>query len=136
MTLQSNADRGRVTERDWAGRLSGLVLVWGLPIGAMLGAIALDPLPKTLVWMAALGWMGVACLLNARRCGRTHCYYTGPFFLIMILPVALHGFAVMPLGPDGWQWLGMAVGIGGGCLWCLTEAAFGRYRKGDEGPRR
>jgi len=28
--------------------------------------------------------MGTACILNARRCGRTHCRYTGPYYLAMI----------------------------------------------------
>jgi hypothetical protein len=27
--------------------------------------------------------MGVACIVNALRCGRVHCYLTGPFFLLM-----------------------------------------------------
>lgn len=114
--------------RDWTARVGSLALAWGLPIAAMLTAIALDPLVKTVVWIAALAWMGVACLLNARRCGRTHCYYTGPFFLVMTVPVALHGFAILPFGPEGWRWLGLAIGIGGGGLWCLTEAVLGRYR--------
>jgi len=26
--------------------------------------------------------MGGACLVNAVRCGRLHCYVTGPFFLL------------------------------------------------------
>lgn len=114
--------------RDWTARAGSLALAWGLPIAAMLTAIALDPLIKTVVWIAALAWMGVACLLNARRCGRTHCYYTGPFFLVMTVPVALHGFAILPFGPEGWRWLGLAIGIGGGGLWCLTETVLGRYR--------
>jgi Ca2+/Na+ antiporter len=41
------------------------------------------------VWIIALIWMGSACILNARRCGRTHCRYTGPYYLVMIVPVLL-----------------------------------------------
>ncbi len=72
--------------------------------------------------------MGVACLINARRCGRRHCYYKGPFFLLMTIPVALHGFEIIWLGPEGWKWLGVSIGVLGGGLWCGTEAVMGRYR--------
>ena len=44
---------------------------------------------RAVVWTVALIWMGVACILNARRCGRTHCRYTGPYYLVMIAPVVL-----------------------------------------------
>lgn len=81
-------------------------------------------------WVGALGWMGIACLVNARRCKRTHCYYTGPFFLAMVVPVALHGSEIFWLGPEGWQWLGLATVIGAAGLWCLTEKVFGRYSQG------
>ena len=113
---------------DWAAGRKGLVLVWGLPIAAMLGATSLEANVKTGVWLLALLWMGGACLLNARRCGRTHCYFTGPFFLLMSVPVALHGFAILPLGPEGWRWLGTAVAAGGGGIWYLSEKFWGRYR--------
>ena len=105
------------------------ILAWGLPIAAMVLAVFLGPVGKTLVWVAALTWMGAACLMNARRCGRTHCYYTGPFFLLMTIPVALHGFAIVPFGPDGWRWLGIAIAVGAGGIWVLTEKAWGRYRR-------
>ena len=44
---------------------------------------------RAVVWTVALVWMGAACILNARRCGRTHCRYTGPYYLAMIAPVVL-----------------------------------------------
>ena len=102
-------------------------LHWGLPVAAMLGVIPLQHPTKTWVWLAALVWMGLACLRNARRCARTHCYFTGPFFLAMTIPASLHGFGIWSLGDDGWRWLGMAIGIGGGGIWCVTEKLWGRY---------
>ena len=77
--------------------------------------------------MAGLAWMGTACILNARKCGRTHCYYTGPFFLIMILPDFLHGYGIVPLGDERWKWLGLAVGLGSWGITALTERKFGTY---------
>jgi hypothetical protein len=103
------------------------MVAWGNPIAALVGAIALEPLLKTFVWIAALVWMGVACLANARRCARTHCFITGPFFLLMTVPVSLHGLDIYSLGPEGWDWLGLAVAVGGGIFWCLPEMIWGRY---------
>ncbi|TCD16730.1 hypothetical protein E0D97_01965 [Oricola cellulosilytica] len=111
--------------RDWRSAL----LHWGIPIGAMVATIGVPHPGKTLVWIAALVWMGAACLMNARRCGRTHCYFTGPFFIVMTIPVALHGFEVVWLGPDGWKWLALTIGGLGGALWCGTEKLMGTYRR-------
>lgn len=114
-------------KKDWVGNYRGFIVVWGLPIAAMIGAKFVEPTPKTVVWIAALVWMGAACLANAKRCGRTHCYFTGPFFLVMTVPVLLHGFEIVPLGPEGWKWLGIAIAVGGGGLWCLTERFWGKF---------
>ncbi|MFP6706225.1 MAG: hypothetical protein VCE75_09380 [Alphaproteobacteria bacterium] len=66
-------------DEDWATGVSDFMLAWGLPMAAMVGSVLVDPFIKTLIWIMALTWMGGACLLNACRCGRTHCFYTGPF---------------------------------------------------------
>lgn len=100
-----------------------------MPVAAIVTAIWLDPVPKTLVWIAALSWMGGACLLNARRCGRRHCYFTGPFFLVMAIAAGLHGFGILPLGLNGWNWLGNTLGIGAVVLWCGPELIWGKYVK-------
>ncbi len=114
---------------DWATGIKGFSLAWGLPIAALVGTIFVDPTLKTVIWIVALTWMGGACLLNARRCRRTHCFYTGPFFLVMTIPVALHGFAILPFGPEGWRWLSIMVGAGGGGIWYMTEKVWGRYQR-------
>ena len=114
-------------DTDSLKRVRSFVLYWGIPIAAIVVAIWLDQPVKTWVWVTGLSWMGTACILNARKCGRTHCYYTGPFFLIMILPVYLHGSGVVPLGDNGWKWLGLAVGLGGYGITAFTERKFGKY---------
>jgi hypothetical protein len=114
---------------DWAGDVRSYALAWGLPSAALVVAIFLDPGARTLVWAAALAWMGVACLMNARRCGRRHCYLTGPFFLLMAVAALLHGFGFVRLGPNGWLWLGVTIVAGGyGALWYLPERIWGKYR--------
>lgn len=74
--------------------------------------------------------MGTACILNALRCGRIHCYLTGPFFLLMAVAVVLHGLGIVWLGPNGWIWLGLTlIVVGGGLLWYLPERVWGKYAR-------
>lgn len=112
--------------RDLVASPLGFALHWGLPILAMLAAIALSHPVKTWIWVTALVWMGGACLWNAHRCGRRHCYWTGPFFLVMTLPVFAHGYGFVSLGAEGWKWLGLAIGGGAVAITALTERG-GKY---------
>lgn len=116
------------SKRDLLGSTRSAVLAWWLPIGAMLLTIPLPDGPKTVIWVLALTWMGGACLLNARRCGRVHCRYTGPFLLAMTLPVLGHGTGLVPLGKAGWLLLGLSIGAGTAAIWRLSERLLGRYR--------
>ena len=84
---------------------------------------------RTIVWTVALCIMGAACIANARRCGRVHCFITGPFFLVMALVTLLYGLGVVPLGRNGWNLIGMIILIGAIVLCCLPEMFLGRYRK-------
>jgi len=116
------------SSHDWLSTRRGRLLAWWLPIGAMLLAIPFSDGPKTAIWVVALAWMGIACLRNVRRCGRVHCLYTGPFLLAMTLPVLAYGAGVLPLGGDGWRWLGLSVGLGVTAIWWLSERLLGQYR--------
>lgn len=84
---------------------------------------------RTAAWAAALSIMGTACVANAARCGRMHCYLTGPFFLVMAVVTLLYGIGVVPLGANGWNVIGMTVLVGAIALSCLPELFFGKYRK-------
>ncbi len=113
---------------DLLGSMRNSAIAWWLPIGLMVLAIWLPNAPKTLVWAAALCWMGGACLWNARRCGRVHCRYTGPFMLAMVIPVLGQGSGLVSLGSEGWFWLGVMIGLGSGSIWRLSEKLLGHYR--------
>lgn len=113
-------------KQDFLATLPGALIAWGLPVAAMVAVIGVPHPVKTWVWVAGLAWMGGACLWNARRCGRRHCYWTGPFFLVMAAPVLGYGYGFLPLGPGGWKWLGAAIGIGAFGLAAWTERG-GRY---------
>jgi len=77
--------------------------------------------------VVALIWMGTACILNSRRCGRTHCRYTGPYYLGMIGPVLMLASGVVSAGFSGWLILGVLILAGGKIIWWATEFAWGKF---------
>jgi hypothetical protein len=115
------------SKADWAGSWLALGLVWGLPAAAMLLALLLEPGLRAVVWIAMLVWMGLACVANARRCGRTHCRYTGPFFLASAGLVAAYAAGVLALGGYPWLMLGSFVVVGNALIWSASERALGTY---------
>ena len=108
-------------------------LLYWLPAIAIVvaGAPAISNGWRTVVWTVALATMAVACIVNALRCGRVHCYVTGPFFLLMALVALSYGLGILHLGGNGWNLLGLATLIGAIALWCLPEMFLGKYRQRD-----
>jgi len=122
------ADEATVADRgDWAGSPVMFTLLWGLPAVVMLLALLLNPVPRALVWIFMLSWMGGACLENARRCGRTHCRYTGPFFLGMAAAVLAYITGALPLGSQPWLVLAIVIALGNALIWWVSERALGTY---------
>jgi hypothetical protein len=105
--------------RGWSA-----VLFWGLPVIALVVG-SYYPRVRLVLWISALVVMGVACLRNAVRCGRVHCYVTGPLFLLAAAYVALSGFHFVPMQPGLFLDIILAVAV----LACLAEIPFGKYRK-------
>lgn len=120
----ADADRAGL---DWSGDWRTFGLLWGIPGGAMAAGALLDPPLRAIVWTIMLLWMAGACFANARRCGRTHCRFTGPFFLLMAGWVAGYGFGLLPLGPYGWSILGGMTLVGFVLLWWVSERAGGTF---------
>jgi hypothetical protein len=113
--------------RDWLGSWGSSALAWWIPHAAILaGLFAPTPL-RVVVWTIALIWMGAACILNARQCGRTHCRYTGPYYLAMIAPVLVLGSGVVSTGIYGWIVLGVIIVGGSKLIWWATERAWGKF---------
>ena len=110
------------------------LLLWRLPTAALIASLlAGDTKLKTGVWTGALTQMGLACLVNASGCGRVHCYFTGPFFLLGAAASLLQGLGSIRLG---WGRLGMVLLVGGLSLGYLPEMLWGKYarRAGACGP--
>src|SRR6516165_12825483 len=107
------------TSRDWLGSKRTSVLAWGFPLVAIIGGLFAPVSLRTAGWVIALGWMGAACMLNARRCNRTHCRYTGPYYLAMILPVMALGTDWVSAGIYGWIALGLLILGGSKLIWWI-----------------
>jgi len=78
------------------------------------------------LWIPALLVMGVGCLVNASRCGRLHCYFTGPVFTLGAVYVGLAVVNIMPMYPGAFLLTLRALAM----LAPLAEFPFGKYGKG------
>ena len=117
--------------RDILSSWWGAFVVFCVPVTAIVasGSSGFSSTWRTIIWTVALGIMGIACVVNAVRCGRVHCYLTGPFFLVMALVTLLYGLGIVRLGRNGWGLLGLTILAGGIGLCCLPEMFLGKYRK-------
>ncbi len=116
MNIKTNElGRGDSLRQTWQ-----VISFWGLPaVVATLTILLADRHPTLfLAASAALAVMGGACLVNAARCRRLHCYLTAPYFLLL----ALGGLLAYGFDPHGEQfsrlWLLLALGaapLSSGC---------------------
>ncbi len=112
---------------DWAGSIRAYGSMWGTPVAVMAAGLLVDLPARAAIWTVALVWKGAACILNARRCGRTHCRFTGPYYLAMILPVLALGTGIAPSGLYEWLALGAVIILGSKIIWWATERRWGKF---------
>src|SRR5438477_9569459 len=115
------------TSRDWLGSVHTSLLAWWMPKAVILAGLFVPVSFRAVIWIIALIWMGTACLLNARRCNRTHCRYTGPYYLAMVAPVVVLGFGINSEGIYGWISLGVFIVGGSWLVWWATERIWGKF---------
>jgi hypothetical protein len=131
MTECCSSQQNDLIKSRWA------LLLWWLPwVLIIIGGISTISVKTThtTLWVVGFAVMGVACLVNARRCGRRHCFYTGPLYLLAALASLLYGLGVLPLGMSGWGWIaGVAVG-GSLFVCCGLEKWLGKYASKPAGP--
>ena len=115
--------------RDFVRNRKASFLLWWLPVLLMIatGPLGFSSELHGSIWAACLSVFGFGCLANARRCGRLHCFFTGPFFLAIALVTLAHGFGVISLGSYGWRWIGGITLVGGCALATLPEWIWGQY---------
>lgn len=98
---------GGCSQRDLvAGRWA--IVLWCVPTAVVLAGVLL-PNVRALLWIPSFAIMGLACLVNARGCGRLHCFVTGPLFLIASVATGLDAFSVISIG---WKWILVGTGVG------------------------
>src|SRR5713101_2938539 len=103
--------------RDWLRSPRTNLLAWWIPQAAILAGLFIPVPVRTVIWIIALIWMGAACILNARRCGRTHCRYTGSYYLAMVAPVIVLALGIVSAGFYGWLVLGVSILAGSKIIW-------------------
>lgn len=86
---------GDCAQRDLVGGWSAFVL-WCIPTALVFVGVLL-PSVRALLWIPSFTVMGIACLVNARGCGRLHCFVTGPLFLCAAVATALDLLAVIDI---------------------------------------
>ncbi|HZT73474.1 MAG TPA: hypothetical protein VE996_07485 [Terriglobales bacterium] len=100
------------------------VLLWYLPVLALIAGLNWAE-GRPWLWIPAFAVMGVACLVNAARCGRLHCYVTGPVYLLAALYTAFAAYGILPLRPG----LFLTIVLGIAVLALCAECPLGTYRR-------
>ncbi len=100
------------------------LFLWCLPIAALIVGYSWAS-ARPWLWIPAFLVMGIACLANASRCGRVHCYFTGPLFLLAAVYVALGEFHLVPWRPAILLDTVLVLTL----LAYLAELPLGKYRK-------
>jgi hypothetical protein len=114
-------------ESDLASSCTRTVLFWGPGVVLITATANLGSWERTIGWTAGLLWLAAFCFWNVARCHRVHCFFTGPFFLLMAVATLLVGSGMLSLGRETWQILADVITIGGVGLWLLPELFWGRY---------
>ena len=99
------------------------IFLWCFPVIALIVGSYWQK-GRLLLWIPAFMVMGVACLANAARCGRIHCYVTGPLSLLAIIYIVLAQFHLLPMDAGYFLYSILAISI----LAFLIELPLGRYR--------
>lgn len=97
-------------------------VLWVASLAAFIAGWPLHSL-RAVLWSSGLTLAGGLCIANAARCRRSHCYITGPLFLIGALLSGLRGSGLL-----NWSWntIGTFILVGL-AIACLTECLAGKY---------
>ena len=94
-----------MAQPDW---ITNRLVLWLFPLSLALSGLFLPPWRPT-VWPLAFFWAGGLCLGNALRCGRVHCSFTGPLYLLTGLTAVSEVLGWLSLS---WTWLWIAAAVG------------------------
>ena len=102
------------------------MLVYGAPSVAMqlVGNLSNSVLAVASTWAVGFAVMGTACLVNALRCRRVHCWFTGPWFLLAAAVTVLRYLDVIRIT---WPTILNAGLLGALLLFFVSEKILGKY---------
>lgn len=112
-------------ERKAADLVGGRLgwVVWGVPVVLFVVGIAWEA-ARAWLWVPSLIVAGTACLANASRCGRLHCFVTGPLFLLGAIAALVDAAGLIAID---WRWI-LGTVIGGTAIGYGIEGLRGKYR--------
>jgi hypothetical protein len=97
-------------------------LVWRLPEALFILGIFWRG-ARFWLWVPSLTVAGLACTVNPRRCGRRHCFATGPLFLLGAVATLLQGLEIVAIH---WSWIVAAMLLGTAGAYAF-ECIYGKY---------
>src|SRR5437016_6629951 len=86
LPVQSSAQpsRGKNFERaPWCYLLWGVPVVLIIGAGAAYGASVISLTARGSLWVTAVAWARIGCLINGRSCRRVHCRIDGILFPLL-----------------------------------------------------
>lgn len=101
-------------------------LLWKLPYLLILIGLFTSEMARAILWSVGFTAAGISCLVNAYRCGRLHCFVTGPLFLAIATASLLYGLHVLSRG--NWNWI-LGIAFGGVLFARLLEVLLGKYTR-------
>jgi hypothetical protein len=75
--------------REDLARTPSILWLWGVPLAMVITASVLNGIHTLsltgagILWTVATAWIGIGCVINARRCGRVHCRIDGVLFPLL-----------------------------------------------------
>lgn len=110
---------------DWAANKVLFSLIWGLPLALIVVAFWLPTAVAGGLWLLSFSWMGGACRVNARRCGRVHCHFTAAWLLLIAVGLLLTVTSVLVVMSAAQL---AVTGLAGfAIIWLISEQLWGRY---------
>jgi hypothetical protein len=101
-------------------------LLWYAPIAVIIAGSFWTG-GRNWLWAGGFAVMGIGCVVNASRCQRLHCYFTGPLFLAAGGYAMAAQFRLVPLHTSLFLLIVLALA----CAFQCAEKSFGRYWKRD-----
>ena len=99
-------------------------LLWRVPLLAFVVGAFLGPTGRAMLWTPAFVVAGGACVVNARRCGRLHCFMTGPLYLLAAAATVLRALDAVSV-----PWALILFGVPAGTIAAYAvERVRGKYR--------